>query len=170
MRIEILAFGKLKEQYWREACGEYIKRLSVFCDIKISELPEARLGKKPSPKEIGNCLEREGEALSARLAPRTKLVALCIEGRRINSESFAEFLDECAKSGFGAQFAVGSSYGLAEAVKQKADLELSFSAMTFPHQLARIMLLEQIYRAFGILKNSKYHKQASIRAAKISQK
>ncbi|WP_294364026.1 23S rRNA (pseudouridine(1915)-N(3))-methyltransferase RlmH [uncultured Ruminococcus sp.] len=156
--IQILALGKCKEGYLREACREYEKRLSRYCRLQITELEPAALSQNPSEKEIAAALEKEG----AELLKRAKgyCIAMCIEGKQLTSPGLAEKLEQAAQGGDSGAvtFLIGSSYGLAPAVKQRAQLRLSMSAMTFPHQLARVMLLEQIYRGYQILAGTKYHK------------
>lgn len=156
--IQILALGKCKEGYLREACREYEKRLSRYCRLQITELEPAALSQNPSEKEIVAALEKEG----AELLKRAKgyCIAMCIEGKQLTSPGLAEKLEQAAQGGDSGAvtFLIGSSYGLAPAVKQRAQLRLSMSAMTFPHQLARVMLLEQIYRGYQILAGTKYHK------------
>ena len=152
--VQILALGKCKEGYLREACREYEKRLSRYCRLQITELEPAALSQNPSEKEIAATLEKEG----AELLKRAK--GYCIEGKQLTSPDLAEKLEQAAQGGYSGAvtFLIGSSYGLAPAVKQRAQLRLSMSAMTFPHQLARVMLLEQIYRGYQILAGTKYHK------------
>lgn len=156
--VQILALGKCKEGYLREACREYEKRLSRYCRLQITELEPAALSQNPSEKEIAAALEKEG----AELLKRAKgyCIAMCIEGKQLTSPGLAEKLEQAAQGGDSGAvtFLIGSSYGLAPAVKQRAQLRLSMSAMTFPHQLARVMLLEQIYRGYQILAGTKYHK------------
>ncbi|MEE0022646.1 23S rRNA (pseudouridine(1915)-N(3))-methyltransferase RlmH [Ruminococcus sp.] len=156
--IQILALGKCKEGYLREACREYEKRLSRYCRLQITELEPAALSQNPSEKEIAAALEKEG----AELLKRAKgyCIAMCIEGKQLTSPGLAEKLEQAAQGGDSGAvtFLIGSSYGLTPAVKQRAQLRLSMSAMTFPHQLARVMLLEQIYRGYQILAGTKYHK------------
>ncbi len=156
--IQILALGKCKEGYLREACREYEKRLSRYCRLQITELEPAALSQNPSEKEIAAALEKEG----AELLKRAKgyCIAMCIEGKQLTSPGLAEKLEQAAQGGDSGAvtFLIGSSYGLAPAAKQRAQLRLSMSAMTFPHQLARVMLLEQIYRGYQILAGTKYHK------------
>ena len=156
--VQILALGKCKEGYLREACREYEKRLSRYCRLQITELEPAALSQNPSEKEIAAALEKEG----AELLKRAKgyCIAMCIEGKQLTSPRLAEKLEQAAQGGDSGAvtFLIGSSYGLAPAVKQRAQLRLSMSAMTFPHQLARVMLLEQIYRGYQILAGPKYHK------------
>lgn len=156
--VQILALGKCKEGYLREACREYEKRLSRYCRLQITELEQVALSQNPSEKEIAAALEKEG----AELLKRAKgyCIAMCIEGKQLTSPDLAEKLEQAAQGGDSGAvtFLIGSSYGLAPAVKQRAQLRLSMSAMTFPHQLARVMLLEQIYRGYQILAGTKYHK------------
>lgn len=156
--IQILALGKCKEGYLREACREYEKRLSRYCRLQITELEPAALSQNPSEKEIAAALEKEGEELLKRA--KGYCIAMCIEGKQLTSSDLAEKLEQAAQGGDSGAvtFLIGSSYGLAPAVKQRAQLRLSMSAMTFPHQLARVMLLEQIYRGYQILAGTKYHK------------
>lgn len=156
--IQILALGKCKEGYLREACREYEKRLSRYCRLQITELEPAALSQNPSEKEIAAALEKEGEELLKRA--KGYCIAMCIEGKQLTSPGLAEKLEQAAQGGDSGAvtFWIGSSYGLAPAVKQRAQLRLSMSAMTFPHQLARVMLLEQIYRGYQILAGTKYHK------------
>lgn len=156
--VQILALGKCKEGYLREACREYEKRLSRYCRLQITELEPVTLSQNPSEKEIAAALEKEGEELLKRA--KGYCIAMCIEGKQLTSPGLAEKLEQAAQGGDSGAvtFLIGSSYGLAPAVKQRAQLRLSMSAMTFPHQLARVMLLEQIYRGYQILAGTKYHK------------
>ncbi|MBP6887256.1 MAG: 23S rRNA (pseudouridine(1915)-N(3))-methyltransferase RlmH [Oscillospiraceae bacterium] len=158
--ITILCVGNLKETYLREAAAEYAKRLSAFCNLKIFEMSEERLPENPSPAEIARTVEAEGARLMAKLPKNAMVAALCIEGETFSSEAFSEKLASMMASETGSElcFVIGGSYGLSEAVKSRAALKLSLSRMTFPHQLSRILLLEQIYRAFQIASGGKYHK------------
>ena len=157
LNVKIITVGKLKEKYLKDACNEYMKRLQRFCRPEIIELAESRLPDDPSQVEIQKALENEsGSILKA--ADGFK-IALCIEGKQMSSPKLAEKMSQIPLSGFSSvSFIIGSSFGLADCVKNAADLRLSMSEMTFPHQLARVMLLEQIYRAFQIKNNGKYHK------------
>ncbi len=158
MNVQILCIGKLKESYWREACAEYAKRLKAFCTFSIVELPESRLPDDPSPALIEKALEEEGEKLLA-AAKGSAVIPLCIEGKEISSPQLAQRLEDLASRGVSSvSFVIGSSFGLAEKVKRAGTMRLSMSPMTFPHQLARVMLCEQIYRAFQIQNHGKYHK------------
>ena len=158
LNVRILCVGKLKEAYWRDACAEYAKRLKAFCSFSIVELPESRLPDDPSQALIDKALEEEGEKLLA-AAKGSAMIPLCSEGKEMTSPKLATTLEELASRGVSSvSFVIGSSFGLAEKVKQAGSLRLSMSPMTFPHQLARVMLCEQIYRAFQIQNHGKYHK------------
>lgn len=158
LTVNLICVGSLKENHWREACAEYLKRLSAFCSIAVLELPESRLPDRPSAAEISKALETEGKAILSK-AGNGAVIPLCIEGKQLSSSGLAELLEDLALSGTSAvSFVIGSSYGLSDEVKQRGSKRLSMSRMTFPHQLARVMLLEQIYRAFTINRNGKYHK------------
>ncbi len=157
--VTIIALGKLKEKYLRDACDEYKKRLSTLCKLKVAELEPVKLPDNPSAVEIEKALDREAKEILSKIPSNAKIVAMCIEGKQMPSEKLSSFFEETAVSGCGEiVFIIGSSYGLSEEVKKKASLRLSMSQMTFPHQLARVMLLEQIYRGFMISNSSKYHK------------
>lgn len=150
--------GKLKENYWKDACAEYEKRLTTFCRFSIHEIPEIRLPERPSDAQIQAALASEGKKL-LEAAGDSRMIAMCVEGKQISSPGLAEMLGAFADRGFSrVSFVIGSSFGLDESVKKAACLKLSMSEMTFPHQLARVMLCEQIYRSFEILGNGKYHK------------
>ena len=159
MSVEIIVTGKIKEKYIREYAGEYEKRLGGLCKLTVVELDPVRLCDNPSQKEIENALQKEAAAIKAKIAKGAYVVSLCVEGRRLSSEELAETLQKNAMNGSGRfAFIIGSSYGLSKEIKDMSDFKLSMSEMTFPHKLARIMLTEQLYRAFSILGNSKYHK------------
>lgn len=157
--VTIIALGKLKEKYLRDACDEYKKRLSSLCKLKVFELEPVRLGDNASQAEIEKALEKESKDIISKIPSNSKVIAMCIEGRQMPSEKLSRFFEDTAVSGCGEiTFIIGSSYGLDENLKKRADVRLSMSEMTFPHQLARVMLLEQVYRAFMISNSSKYHK------------
>ena len=160
LTVNIITVGKLKESYLRDACNEYIKRLRTFCKLNIIELSESRLSDNPSEKEITSALEDEAKAMNSFLIVKDSFnVAMCIEGKQFSSVEFSQQLEKAAINGKSTiNLIIGSSFGIANEVKQMADLRLSMSKMTFPHQLARVMILEQIYRAFQISSNGKYHK------------
>ena len=160
LTVNIIAVGKLKESYLRDACNEYIKRLRTFCKLNIIELSESRLSDNPSEKEITSALADEAKAMNSFLIVKDSFnVAMCIEGKQFSSVEVSQQLEKAAINGKSTiNLIIGSSFGIADEVKQMADLRLSMSKMTFPHQLARVMILEQIYRAFQISSNGKYHK------------
>ena len=159
MRITVIALGRLKEAYLRDACAEYAKRLQAFCQLHLIELTPCKLTDQPSESKILSALDKEAEQIERSIPSGAKVVALCIEGQSMPSEKFGAYLQQAAVSGSGSiAFVIGSSFGLSEQLKRRADLRLSMSPMTFPHQLARVMLLEQIYRGFQILSGGKYHK------------
>ena len=154
----MICVGKLKEAYWRDACAEYAKRLGGFCRFSIVELPESRLPDDPSQAQIDAALRAEGEKILA-AAKGGVVIPLCIEGKQISSEEFSQTLDRAAVDGKSSiVLLIGGSYGLWEELKKKGDLRLSMSRMTSPHQLARVMVLEQLYRAMTISRGQKYHK------------
>ncbi len=157
MNVTIISVGKLKEKYLRDAIAEYSKRLQAFCNFRIIELDESRLSEKPSQREIERALETEGKNILRN--SQGFIFSMCIEGRHLSSEEFAKKFTDIGVSGTSAvTFIIGSSFGLSDEVKRKSDFKLSMSKMTFPHQLARVMLTEQIYRAFQINNGGKYHK------------
>jgi len=158
-RITLLCVGKLKEKFYAEAAAEYGKRLSRYCKLEVVELPEERLPEDPSPAQIDAALAKEAEAVRGKLPPSSSLVALCVEGRMRSSEELAQLLETWSNRGEKRLvFLIGGSHGLHESVKAQAWAKLSMSPMTFPHHLARVMLLEQIYRAYQINAGTKYHK------------
>lgn len=159
MNISLIAMGKLKESYYREACAEYLKRLGAFAAIKVCEPAPVDLPQNPNQSQIEKALSLEAERIREHIKPASFTVAMCIEGKELSSEQLAEKLSDIANRGISSvNFVIGSSHGLSEEIKRSADLRMSMSPMTFPHSLARVMLLEQVYRAYSILNNSKYHK------------
>lgn len=157
LTINLICVGKLKEDYLRLAVAEYTKRLSAFCKLNLIELAEYKLPNEPSEAQIAKCIMAEGESI--RLKVKGYLFPLCIEGKQLSSEELSKKLETIALSGHSEiSFVIGGSYGLWDEIKSKGDHKLSMSKMTFPHQLARVMLLEQIYRSFQISSNGKYHK------------
>ena len=158
-RVTVLCVGKLKEKFYTDAAAEYVKRLQRYCKLDVVELPEYRLPEEPSPAEIQKALQTEGAAIRERLPKGGAMVALCIEGKPCSSEELSRRLTELGVQGkTQITFLIGGSGGLDESLKQQADWRLSMSPMTFPHHMARIMLLEQIYRAYQIAGGAKYHK------------
>ena len=147
LRVNLICCGKLKEKFYIDACAEYEKRLQRYCSFALTELPES------------GDLKKEGEAILAKIPAGAFVIALCIEGKLKSSEELAALFKEQSNQGVSrVVLLIGSSFGLDEKVKQRADLRLSMSPMTFPHHLARVMVLEQVYRAFTINEGSKYHK------------
>ena len=158
-KITVLCVGKLKERFYQEAAAEYVKRLGRHCKLEIIELPESRLPEDPSAAEIQRALAAEAAAIRERLPRGGAVIALCIEGKPCSSVELSRRMQELAVSGKGQlTFLIGGSVGLSEDLKRQADWRLSMSPTTFPHHLARIMLLEQIYRCFKIEEGSLYHK------------
>ena len=158
-KITVLCVGKLKEAFYEQAVKEYEKRLSRCCKLELLELPEQRLGDEPSEAEIRQALKKEAALVEQKLPKGGALVALCIEGKPCSSEELSRRLTELGVQGkTQITFLIGGSVGLDESLKQQADWRLSMSPMTFPHHMARIMLLEQIYRAYQINAGSRYHK------------
>ena len=159
LSIHLICVGRLKEKFYLDASAEYVKRLSGYCAFTLTELPEERLPANPSRAQIDAALEREGAAVRGKIPPSSRLVCLCVEGREKSSPELARLVDDFAQSGQRhLVFVIGGSFGLAESLKKEAWLRLSMSPMTFPHHLARVMVLEQIYRAFKINEGSGYHK------------
>lgn len=154
--VYLIAVGQLRESYFRLAADEYKKRLRTVTELEIRE---ERLPSEPSQAQIDAALDKEAERILAAVPKRSYIVAMCIEGRQMSSEKFAAALDSAALSGYSSvTFIIGSSHGLSDNVKSRAQLKLSMSEMTFPHKLARVMLLEAVYRASEISSGGKYHK------------
>ena len=157
--ITLICMGKLKEKFYTAAAAEYEKRLKGYCQFRILELPEVRLPEDPSPAEISAGLEKEAELIFSKIPKGAWFCTLTPEGKVISSEALAEKMKDVKLSGkSSACFLIGSSFGMSPRVKEKADFRLSMGPMTFPHHLARIMVLEQLYRAEAIQAGSKYHK------------
>lgn len=157
--ITLLCVGRLKEACWTAACDEYLKRLRAAFSVDVVEVRQERLPERPSKAEIERAIAAEGSGLLARIPDGACIVALCVEGRQMDSPSFSAFLRERMTGGTSHfAFIIGGPHGLAKEVKRRAQLRLSFSPMTFPHQLARVMLLEQLYRACTISEGRPYHK------------
>ena len=157
LKVKLVVLGKLKEKYWADAAKEYIKRLSGYCKIEVCEIKDLPVPENPSIGEIDTLLSKEAEEIIRQTDSVRNVVSLCIEGKSISSEELSSMLADAEMNGGSIAFVIGSSHGLHESIK-RADEKLSFSKMTFPHQLARIMLLEQIYRGFKIKKGENYHK------------
>ncbi len=158
IKVTVITLGRLKEKYLREAVGEYEKRLSRYCNFEIIEIEPVKLSDSPANAEIQNCLFKEADLIIKKIPKNTEIITLCVEGKQLDSMAFAEKISQNCSSGRGMTFIIGSSYGLSERVKGLSSTRLSLSKMTFPHQLFRVMLCEQIYRAFKISEGSTYHK------------
>ncbi len=159
MSITVLAVGQLKEKYWREAVSEYQKRLSRYCTLRITEVPDERAPEKLSDAEHRAVLEKEGFRILRAADPAAPLWALDIRGKRMDSEGFSRLVETAGVQGTAhVQFVIGGSLGLSPDLLQRAEKRISFSDMTFPHQLMRVILLEQLYRGFRIARGEPYHK------------
>lgn len=159
LNIKIICVGKLRERFYIDAFNEYARRLSAYCKFECAELNETKLGDKPSDKEIENALVRESADIEKAIPKDAYVIAMCVGAKQLKSEELAQKINSLALSGRGKIcFIIGGSFGLAESVKQRADMRLGMSEMTFPHHLARVMLTEQIYRSFKIIEGSRYHK------------
>ena len=157
--VTVIALGKLKESYMRDFCAEYEKRLKAFCKINITELSPVRLSQNPSEGEIKKALDSEAALIKSKIPSGAYVFSMCIEGRQISSDELAQFLADRANSGAGdVAFVIGSSHGLSDEVKRAAALKFSMGRITMPHQLARLVLTEQLYRACTINAGMKYHK------------
>lgn len=157
--VTIACVGRLKEKFYADAVAEYQKRLGRYCRFQIAEVRDEAAPDAPSAGETAQILEKEGARLLEKIPSGAYVIALCIEGRQLSSEALADKLQTLALSGQSRVcFVIGGSFGLSDAVKRRADFQLSFSPMTFPHQLMRVILSEQIYRAYTILSGQKYHK------------
>ena len=154
MQIRVVCAGKLKERYYREAADEYAKRISRYVPLEIEEVADERIPETFSPAEERIAVEKEGKRILERISGKDHVIALCIDGKPYDSVGFARRLNMLAQEGKGRiVFVIGGSSGLSEEVTGRSDERLSLSSMTFPHRIARILLLEQIYRAFKILRN-----------------
>lgn len=159
MNISIFTVGKLKEKYLRTGVDEYLKRLSSYAKVEVVEIPDEKAPEVLSPVEMEQVKDKEGEKLLAKISPDTYVIALAIDGKMKSSEELADGLDKLATYGKSKiAFVIGGSLGLSNGVLKRADEKLSFSRMTFPHQLMRLILLEQVYRAYRINRNEPYHK------------
>lgn len=156
--IKLIVVGDLKETYWRDATAEYAKRISAYARVEITELKEQRLPETPSPAEIAAALEKEADAILAATPPRAALWALCVEGKELSSEELAAQLEKTQSETDTLCLVIGSSHGLSPRAKNAAARRLSLSRLTLPHQMARVVLLETLYRSLSILHGGKYHK------------
>ena len=159
LNIKFICVGKLRERFYIDAFNEYARRLSAYCKFECAELNETKLGDKPSDKEIENALVRESADIEKAIPKDAYVIAMCVGAKQLKSEELAQTINSLALSGRGKIcFIIGGSFGMAESVKQRADMRRGMSEMTFPHHLARVMLTEQIYRSFKIIEGSRYHK------------
>lgn len=158
IKTSVIAMGKIKEKYLQSAVDEYLKRLSRFCDLKLIEIAPFQLPDNPSKAQIQNALKSEAVLIKKHIPNDSFVCSLCVEGSRRSSVDFANMIKDKSATGTEICFIIGSSHGLSDEIKELSDLRLSLSDMTFPHQLFRVMLLEQIYRGFMINHGSKYHK------------
>lgn len=159
MNINVVCIGKLKEKYWTDAIAEYSKRLGRYCRLDIIELKEERLPENASPADEENVKNAEGRSILKALSADSYIIALDVAGKQLSSEQLAKKLDGLAVDGQSTiDLIIGGSLGLSEEVRSRADFRLSFSPMTFPHQMMRVILLEQIYRSFKIIRREPYHK------------
>ena len=159
LNVNIICIGKIKEKYWTQAIEEYAKRLSAFCKFQIIELDEEKIKNNPSQSDIDKTLIAEGKRILSKIPKSSYTIGMCFEGKIISSEELSKKTDDIALNGFSTiNFIIGGSWGLSDEVKNACNFKLSMSKMTFPHQMARVVLCEQIYRAFEISTNGKYHK------------
>ena len=159
MNINIICIGKLKEKYWQAAVAEYTKRIGGYAHIQILELKEAKLPKNASEADERQVMEKEGESILAKIGDNDYVIAMEVEGKMLDSVELSKHLMKTFDVGRSTvDFIIGGSLGLSDVVKRRADFGLSFSRMTFPHQMARVLLLEQVYRSFKIANNETYHK------------
>ena len=159
MKIKVVTVGKLKEKYLKDGIAEYSKRISRFAKLEMIELADEKTPDKASESENQKILEIEGQRILSKVGDRDFVIALAIEGKTFSSEEFSKQLEEASIKGFSTlTFIIGGSLGLAQGVKKRANLSVSFSCLTLPHQLMRLVLVEQIYRAFTIQQGSPYHK------------
>ena len=159
LKIKFIVLGTLSEKHWKDACEEYKKRLGAACKITEIQLKEEKLPQNPSDAEIKAALDAEAKKILSEISPRSITVSLCVEGKQLSSPELAAYIDKKTSEGASEiNFIIGSSYGLSPKVKESSDLRLSMSKLTFPHQLARVMLYETVYRACEINRGTKYHK------------
>ena len=157
--ITLITVGRLKEKFYTAAIEEYSKRLSAYCRFEVIEVKDEKTPENPSPAEKQAVLDREAQRIIEKLPKNAKIITLCVEGKQMPSEKFAELISRYAVEGASKiVFIIGGSMGLSEEVKRLSDLRLSFSEMTFPHMLMRVVLAEQIYRGFTIIEGKTYHK------------
>lgn len=159
MKITIIVVGKLKEKYWKQAIAEYEKRLSAYTKVEIIEVPDEKAPENMSDKEIEQVKEKEGQRILTKVKPQSTVITLEIQGKMLSSEALAKEIDQRMTQGASDfTFIIGGSNGLHQDVMNRSNIALSFSKMTFPHQMMRVVLLEQVYRAFKINRGEAYHK------------
>lgn len=159
MNIKLITVGKLKEKYLKEGIAEYTKRLSRFCKFQVVELIDEKTPENASEAQNNQIMAKEGEQIQAKIGSRDYVIVLAIEGKQFPSEEFSQKLEAVAVNGYSdITFIIGGSLGLSKEIKQRANLKMSFGLLTLPHQLMRLVLIEQIYRAFMIQQGSPYHK------------
>ena len=158
IKIKIISVGKIKEKAMNEIIAEFEKRLSRYCSFESAVIPDLAVKDNPSPSDIEEILKKEAAEITKKFTPRAYRIALCIEGKKISSEKFSELTEKISLSNSAIDFIIGSSHGIHSQVKELCDFRMSMSDMTFPHNIARLMLTEQIYRGFKISANESYHK------------
>ena len=159
LSIKIIAIGDLKEKYLRDACEEYKKRLSAWAKVEELALKEEKLPDNPTEAQIKAGLEAEEKKIFEKISPKSYVIAMCVEGKQLSSEEYAKKIEEITNCGYSEiVLIIGSSFGMTDAVKQRANFRLSISKLTFPHQLLRVILYEATYRAMSIINGTKYHK------------
>lgn len=158
LKINIICVGKFKEKYWEAASAEYMKRLGAYCNVSVTEVREEKLPAHASRADEENVMEKEGRSILEKTSAGDYVIALDIGGRELSSEALAAKLADVAFTASTVDFIIGGSLGLSSEVKRRADFRMSFGPITLPHQLARIVLLEQVYRAFKINAGETYHK------------
>ncbi len=159
MNVKILCVGKIKEKFYKDAVDEYVKRLSKYCSCTITEVSDEKTAENASATEIDIVKDKEGERILKHISDRDYVIALAILGKQLDSVAFSNFIEDLGIQGKSSLvFIIGGSLGLSDSVLKRADYQISFSKMTFPHQLMRVILSEQIYRAMRIMKNEPYHK------------
>lgn len=159
LNVKIICIGSIKEKYFKDAILEYQKRLTDFCKFSILELPEYKILNNPSNSDINKALTEEGKRVLSKIKDKDEVVSLCIEGKELSSVGLSKYINDAALTGHSTvDFIIGGSFGLSDEVKNRSNLKLSMSRMTFTHQMSRVILCEQIYRAFNILNGGKYHK------------
>lgn len=159
LNVNLICVGKLKEKFYLSAVAEYEKRLSAFCKLNLIELPETRLPDRPSPAQIDAALLQESRLILEKVPKGSALVPMCVEGKMLSSPELSKKMEQWAVQGQSSlTFVIGGSFGLHDSVKERGIFRLSMSPMTFPHHLARVMVLEQIYRGFQISAGTRYHK------------